>query len=242
MGDPLKQARIDLAAALRAAEALGFHEGVCNHFSVKAPGAADRFLVNPFGLHWREITASRLLLVDAEGRVLEGEGRVEKTALCIHTALHRRNPRAACVLHTHMPYATALAMTEGGELLPAGQNALRFYGDIAYDDAYNGLALDESEGDRIAAALGDKRVLFLANHGVIVVGKSVAAAFDDLYYLERAAQAQVLALSTGLPLRRVPDEIARRTFQEFTSTDSYAILHFEALKRLLAGVDPDYTA
>lgn len=242
MGDPLKQARIDLAAALRAAEALGFHEGVCNHFSVKAPGAADRFLVNPFGLHWREITASRLLLVDAEGRVLEGEGRVEKTALCIHTVLHRRNPRAACVLHTHMPYATALAMTEGGELLPAGQNALRFYGDIAYDDAYNGLALDESEGDRIAAALGDKRVLFLANHGVIVVGKSVAAAFDDLYYLERAAQAQVLAMSTGLPLRRVPDEIARRTFQEFTSTDSYAILHFEALKRLLAGADPDYTA
>lgn len=238
--DPIKQARVDLAAALRMAARLGLHEGVCNHFSVRAPGTHDRFLVNPFGLHWSEISASRLLLVDGGGAVLEGSGTVEKTALHIHTGIHRRHPRAACVLHTHQPYATALTLLQDGRLEPASQNALRFYGDVAYDDAYNGLALDESEGARIADALGDKRVLLLASHGVIVVGPSIARAFDDLYYLERACEAQVLAQSTGLPLRRVPDEVARATRQEFMSSDRYALAHFDAVKRILDRDEPGF--
>src|SRR5574338_1696148 len=158
-----RAARVDLAAAFRLAVRLDLHEGVCNHFSVMLPHTG-RFLLNRYGLHWSEVTASNLLALDAEGNVLEGEGEFEKTAFWIHSRIHRAHPRAACVLHTHMPYATALALLEGGRLEMVEQNALRFHGDISYDDEYNGLVVDNAEGDRLAAALGDKRVMFLANH------------------------------------------------------------------------------
>jgi ribulose-5-phosphate 4-epimerase/fuculose-1-phosphate aldolase len=239
--DPVQQARIDLAAAFRMAGRLGFHEGTCNHFSIKLPGAEDRYLINPFGLHFAEIRARDLLVVDAEGRVVEGERSVEATAFFIHSRLHRAKADAVCVLHAHMPYATALTMIEGGRLEPAHQNALRFYGSIAYDELYNGLALDDAEGDRIVRCLGGARVLFHANHGVLVTGPTVAEAFDDLYYLERAAQAQVLAMSTGRPLRLVPEAVARSTAADFArDRPLYATAHFAALKRLLAAEDPSF--
>src|SRR5437868_10634317 len=170
-----RAARVDLAAAFRLAVRMEFHEGVCNHFSLMLPDG--RFLLNRYGLHWSEVTASNLLALDAHGKILEGEGSFEKTAFYIHSRIHLAHPRAACVLHTHMPYATSLTLLEGGRLEMAEQNALRFHGDIAYDDIYNGLVVDNAEGDRLAAALGDKRVLFLASHGVIVAGESVAEAF-----------------------------------------------------------------
>ena len=161
--------RVDLAAAFRLAVRLDLHEGVCNHFSVMLPDG-KRFLLNRYGLHWSEVTASNLLALDAAGKVLEGEGEFEKTAFYIHSRIHLANPRATCVLHTHMPYATALTLLEGGRLEMVEQNALRFHDDIAYDDTYNGLVVDNAEGDRLARVLGSKRVMFLANHGVIVVG------------------------------------------------------------------------
>lgn len=228
----VQQARVDLAAALRLAVRFGMHEGICNHFSLMLPGT-DCFLLNPYGRHWSEIRASELLVVDAQGRVIEGEGEAEATAFYIHSRIHFTNPRATCVLHTHMPYATALTMIENGGLEWANQTALNFYDDVAYDRQYNGLVLDDREGDRIAAALGDKRVLFLANHGVIVIGRSVGEAFDDLYYLERACQAQVIAMSTGRPLLRIPDEIARTINANSTERMRMGKLHFQALKRLL---------
>lgn len=237
--EDVRQARIDLAAALRMAVRTGMHEGICNHFSVMLPGN-DCFLLNPYGLHWSEIRASDLLVVDEKGRVLEGEGEAEATAFYIHSRIHFANPRATCVLHTHMPYATALTMIEGGCLEWAGQTAVLFYDDVAYDRAYNGLVLDDSEGDRIAAALGDKRVLFLANHGVIVVGRSVAEAFNDLYYLERACQAQVLAMSTGRKLLEVPRNVAEGMNANSTEWSRQGRLHFAALKRLLDRDEPDY--
>lgn len=239
-GDAIREARIDLAAAFRLAVRFGLHEGICNHFSLMLPGAEDCFLLNRYGLHWSEITASNLLVVDGEGRVLEGEGEAERTAFYIHSRIHRANPRAVCVLHTHMPYATALTSIRGTRLEPISQNALRYYDDVAYDDLYNGLVHDNAEGDRLAAALGDKRVLFLANHGVIVVGRTVAEAFDDLYYLERACQVQVLAMSTGRPLRPVPEEVARTTFGNMSGGGEFARIHFDALKRLLDRDEPDY--
>ena len=234
MSDTHRQARTDLAAALRLAARMGLHEGICNHFSYAVPGGEDHFLLNPHGLHWSEIRAGDLLLVDATGKVLEGGGKAEVSAICIHAPLHRRHPRGRCVLHTHMPYATALTAIEDGRLEPVIQNALRFYGDVAYDRDYGGLAQDVDEGERIARAMGDKRVLFMANHGIIVVGDSIAAAFDDLYYLERACQTQVLAMSTGRPLKRISDNLAATAFAEWAGREgSYARAHFEALKRLL---------
>ncbi len=241
--EEMRQAREDLAAAFQLAVKYGFHEGICNHFSLMLPGTADRFLLNSYGYHFSEVTTSNLLLVDAEGNLVEGEGEgvVEKTAFYIHSRIHVSQPHAQCILHTHMPYATALTMIEGGRLEPANQNALRFYGQIAYDDNYNGLVLDNAEGDRIVNALGDKKVLFLGNHGVIVVGRSVAEAFDSLYYLERACEAQVLAMSTHRPLRLVSRDIAQKTMEQIAvESEVSAPQHFAALKRLLTAAGSNF--
>jgi ribulose-5-phosphate 4-epimerase/fuculose-1-phosphate aldolase len=236
-----RAARVDLAAAFRLAVRLDLHEGVCNHFTLMLPDG-KRFLLNPYGLHWSEVTASNLLALDADGKVLEGEGEFEKTAFYIHSRIHLHNPRAACVLHTHMPYATALTLLENGRLEMVEQNALRFHDDIAYDDTYNGLVVDNAEGDRLARVLGGKRVLFLANHGVIAVGPSVAEAFDLLYYLERACRLQVLARSTGGRLRSVRPEVVRETYRMILAdTPKYAGAHFTALKRILDREEPDYS-
>src|SRR5436190_18050855 len=232
--------RVDLAAAFRLAVRLDLHEGVCNHFSVMLPGG--RFLLNAYGLHWSEVTASNLLTLDAQGSVLAGDGEYEKTAFYIHSRIHLANPHAACVLHTHMPHATALTLLEGARLEMVEHNALRFHDDIAYDDIYNGLVVDNAEGDRLARVLGTKRVLFLANHGVIVVGPSVAEAFDTLYYRERACRLQVLARGTGLPFRKVRSEVVRETYRMIAAdTPKYAGAHFEALKRILAREEPGYS-
>ncbi len=240
MDDALTQARIDLAAALRLAARFDLNEGICNHFSYAPPQRPGTFLVNPFGIHWSQLTASDLLLVGNDGSVLEGEGELEITAFCIHSRIHMENPRAACVLHTHMPYATALTSLEDTPLEPISQNALRYYNDVAYDGSYNGLATAVDEGERMARALGDKRVLFLANHGVVVIGPNIARAFEDLYYLERACKVQVLAQSTGRPLRRVSDNIAGATFKSPEKQQHYADAHFAALKRLLDAEDRSY--
>ncbi len=237
--DAVRQARIDLAAALRLAVRFGLNEGIDNHFTVMLPGAEDRFLLHPFGFHWSELTASDLIVVDYEGRTVEGEGEAESTAFHIHSRIHKASPRAGCVLHTHMPHATALTMVEGGRLEPAHQNALRFYDDVAYDDSFNGLVFDIDEGDRLARCLAEKRVLFCGNHGVIVIGRTVSEAFDDLYFLERACQVQILAMSTGRALRNVKDEVAKATFGN-CDMGQYAHQHFSALKRLLDRDEPDY--
>jgi ribulose-5-phosphate 4-epimerase/fuculose-1-phosphate aldolase len=236
----LARLRFDLACALRWAARYELHEGICNHFSVRLPASADRFLINPQGMHWAEITAGDLLIVDVEGRLVEGRHSVEPTAFFIHSQIHRAIPDAACVMHTHMPYATALTIVEEGRLEWASQSGLRFHGRVAYEEAYNGLALDAQEGERLAGKLAQASVLFLANHGVIVHGASVAQAFDDLYYLERACKLQVLAQSTGKRLRIVPDEIAAHTARQMAAEAQQAALHLEALKRILDRETPEW--
>jgi ribulose-5-phosphate 4-epimerase/fuculose-1-phosphate aldolase len=235
------EARRDLVAALRSAERLGLSEGVCNHFSLAVPGRSGRFLINPQGLHWSEVTPADLVIVDSKGNHVAGRHKVEPTAFFIHGCIHRAHPRARCVLHTHMPYATTLTTIEGGELAWASQNALRFHGRVAYDDAYNGLALSAAEGDRMAARMRDADVLFLANHGVIVCGPSVAYAFDDLYYLERACLLQVLAHGTGKALRIVPEGVARETRAQMDAERQQSELHLAALKRLLDRDQPGWS-
>ncbi len=223
--------RADLALALRAAAHHGLSEGVCNHFSVELPDASGRFLLNPQGLLWSEIGADDIVLVDADGTVLAGRHPVESTAMFIHAAVHRIAGKA-CVLHTHMPYATALTLTRSRALdTTLSQNAMRFYGRLAIDAHYNGLALDASEGERIATAMQGADVAFLGNHGVVVCGQRMDYAYDDLYYLERACMAQVLALSTGLPLLPVGAEVAALVAQQSMSERLQSELFFEALRR-----------
>ena len=227
--------RADLALALRAAAHHGLSEGVCNHFSVAVPGSAgqgERFLLNPRGLHWSEVQADDIVLVDVDGRVLQGRHPVEPTALFIHAAVHRI-ARKAVVLHTHMPYATALTLTAARTLdTTLSQTAMRFHGRVAVDAQYNGLALDMVEGERIAHAMNGADVVFLGNHGVIVCGERVDYAYDDLYYLERACQAEVLARSTGLLLQPTDPALAAQVAAQSNGERLQSELFFQALRRM----------
>jgi len=225
--------RNDLALALRAAAHHGLGEGVCNHFSLALPQRPEWFLLNPRGLHWSEVQGHDIVLVDGDGRCLAGTHAVEPTAMFIHAAVHRIAGKA-CVMHTHMPYATALTLTEPCGLdTTLSQNAMRFHGRIALDTQYNGLALDAAEGVRIARAMQGADVAFLANHGVIVCGERVGWAFDDLYYLERACLHQVLAQSTGRPLRPVQAELAARVAAQTAGERTQSDLFFASLRRTL---------
>lgn len=238
--DPVTQARLDLTTALRSAARHGLNEGVCNHFSMVVPGRTDLFLVNPQGLHWSEITPSDLVMADGDGNVIEGSYPVEPTAFYIHARIHAGNPKAAVVLHTHMPHATALTSIRDGRIEMCTQNAFRYWNRIAYDNDYAGLALSNAEGDRMCRVMGDKDILFLRNHGVIVSGPTVAQAYDDLYYLERAAMVQVLAMQAGGPLHVVDEAFARHTAGQMAGESQQSLLHFESLKRLLDRDEPGW--
>lgn len=242
MSHSVREARIDLAAAYRLADRFGLNEGINNHFTARVPDEKDRFLVIPHGLHWTEVKASRLLVADGEGRIHEGDGEVEPSALFIHSRILAARPDANCVMHTHQTYATTLSTLDGGRLLPISQNALRFHHRVAYDDTYQGAADHAEEGERLAACMGDKAILFHASHGVVVVGESVARGFDDLYFLERACQVQILAQSTGAVLRRIPDAVAAGYVRDDRPNNlrKQAREHFAALKRVLHRESPDY--
>ncbi|KQP12254.1 aldolase [Pseudorhodoferax sp. Leaf267] len=230
---PVQRLRDDLALALRAAAHHGLAEGVCNHFSIELPDGTGRFLLNPRGLLWSEVQGDDIVLVDGEGNALAGRHAVEPTAMFIHAAIHRLCGQA-CVLHTHMPYATALTLTSDRLLdTTLSQNAMRFHGRAAADTHYNGLALDASEGERIARAMGGADVAFLGNHGVVVCGARIDHAYDDLYYLERACMAQVIAQSTGRALVPVDAAIALQVRDQTLGERLQSELFFEALRRTL---------
>lgn len=230
---PVQQLRADLALALRAAAFHGLAEGVCNHFSIELPDASGRFLLNPRGLMWSEVEADDVVMVNAQGERLAGFHQVEPTAMFIHAAIHRLC-RQACVLHTHMPYATSLTLTTQRMLdTTLSQNAMRFHGRTAADAHYNGLALDEREGERIARVMGGADVAFLGNHGVVVCGPRMDYAYDDLYYLERACEAEVLARATGRKLAPASEALAARVAAQTLGERLQSQLFFEALRRKL---------
>jgi ribulose-5-phosphate 4-epimerase/fuculose-1-phosphate aldolase len=231
----LKKLRRELAAALRLAAKFELNEGICNHFSVAVPGKAERYLINPYGIHWAEMRPDDLLLIDGEGGILEGWGEVEASARNIHIAGHRANPNHAAILHVHSPHATALMMLDGGKLEMAHQTACRFLGRMAHQ-SFGGVAATYEEGERIAEAQKanpQADIIFLEHHGVSIGGPSVALAFDDLYYLERACRQQILAQSTGLPLKLMSDDQARDTARSWMQGMTYyADKHFAALMRI----------
>ena len=240
------QARVDLAAAHRLAVIHDLSEGIFNHFTLAVPGRTDRYYQIPFGLHWSEVTASCLMEVGYDGEVLSGQGEVERSAFCIHAPIHRLVPQHACVLHTHMPFASALARLDDPRIEAIGQTEIGFLDIVTYDRDYTGLALDPAEGERLASVIGsDKKILIMANHGVLACGESVAEAYDLLYYLERACQVQLYAMWTGRRLKQVAPEIVAHTQRQYADLPIYGERpacehHFAALKRLLNRREPDY--
>jgi ribulose-5-phosphate 4-epimerase/fuculose-1-phosphate aldolase len=231
--DVVLRLRSDLALALRAAAHHGLAEGVCNHFSIELPDRSGRFLLNPRGLLWSEVQADDIVMIDTDGSKLAGRHAIEPTAMFIHAAIHRLCAKA-CVLHTHMPYATALTLTVDRCLdTTLSQNAMRFHGRVAADAHYNGLALDAFEGERIAGVMKDAVAVFLGNHGVVVCGDRIDHAYDDLYYLERACMSQVLAQSTGRPLAPADASVAERVRDQSLGERLQSELMFEALRRTL---------
>ena len=238
-----QQARVDLAAAFRSAARLNLHESIANHFSVAVSDDGRQFLLNPVGRHFSRMRASELLLLNVDDPdTLQGPDAPDPTAWYLHAELHQRLPQARCILHTHMANATALCCLLDFEFLMLDQNACRFYRRIAYDRHYSGMALDASEGQRVAQLMGtDKSVMFMGNHGVIVVAPSVAQAFDELYYLEKAAQVQLLALSTGRPLAVLSDTVASQVAAQWNDYPTpFSKQHFSELKSILDQYEADY--
>jgi ribulose-5-phosphate 4-epimerase/fuculose-1-phosphate aldolase len=242
------QARVDLAAAHRLAFMHGFNEGIFNHLTFVVPGRSDRYYQIPFGMHWSEVTASSFMEVGIDdGEVKRGEGEVERSCYCIHAPIHKALPQAKAVFHTHMPYASALTRLEDPRIKEIGQTEVGMSGEIAYDDEYTGPALDPAEGARLAHVIGDKTILFMANHGISTVGETVADAYDRLYYIERAAQVQIYAMWTGQPLKKLPDAVVEKTRRDIGGASLYkgptpAQRHFDALKRILDRKEPDYAS
>ncbi len=245
LADAQWQARVDLAAAHRLCVMEGFHEGIFNHLTLRVPGYNDRYYQIPFGLHWSEVTASCLMEVGYDGTLLAGEGEIERSAYCIHAPLHRLLPDGAAVFHTHQPYASALARLEDPRILPIGQTELGIMMVTGYDFEYDGPAFDPAEGERLAGVIGDKKVLMMAGHGIATVGRSVAEAYDLLYYSERVAQVQLLAMSSGRPLKMLPEDVIEKTYAVYRKGEKYGgrspyHWHFDALKRILDKQQPDY--
>ena len=235
------QERVDLAAAFRLAEHFNWHEAIANHFSLAVSPDGKRFLMNPRWRHFSRIKASDLLLLDADDReTMNRPDAPDETAWCIHGRIHALLPHARCVLHVHPPYATALAALADPEIKPVDQNTARFYNRVAYDLGFEGMAMSDDEGERLANVLGNRKTMMMGNHGVLVAAASVAEAFDELYYLERACQTLVLAYSTGKPLNVMSDMVAQRTAEGWDHYADSAFTHFEEMKKVLDRKDPSY--
>jgi ribulose-5-phosphate 4-epimerase/fuculose-1-phosphate aldolase len=241
--DPVVQAKVQLAAAHRLAVLDELDEGIDNHFTVAVPGCEGQYLILPFGKHWSEARASDMIVFDESGKTLEGEGVVELSAQCIHAPIHRITG-AHVVLHTHQTWALALNMLEDNRMLPATQTAAFYHGMIAYDDTYQGTADFLSEGERLAALMGKKPIVFMKNHGVLVVGGNIAQAYRRLYKLERICRTQVLAMGSGRPLSLLSDEIIAQV-QAPAPDDRHSKaerdrLYFEAMMRVVDRELPGY--
>jgi len=241
--DPVKEAKIHLAAAHRLAVFHELEEGIDNHFTVTVPGRDDRYLILPFGLHWSEARASDMIVWDESGATLDGEGLFELSAQFIPAPIHRITGTRV-VLHTHQPWALALNMLDNNRLLPANQTAAFFHGHIAYDDTYAGTADTLEEGERLAKLMGDKHVMFMKNHGVLVVGDTIAQAYKKLYFLERVCRTQVLAMGTGKPLNVLSDDVVAQVqsppVDDRHSRSERQRLFFEAMMRVLDRENPGY--
>ncbi len=229
-----RQLRVDLAAAFHLAVEFGWNESVGNHFSAAVSGDGRHFIMNRKWAHFGEVTASSLQQLDSrDSSIMESDEAPDVSAWSIHGAIHASRSDARVVLHLHPPYATAIASLDDPSILPVDQNTARFFGKVATDFGYDGIAGEEHEGRRIAEQLGDKNILMMGNHGILIINRTVAHAFEDLYFLERACQTLVLAYSTRQKLNVMSDNLAQKTAESWMPFEDSALAHFAALKRRL---------
>ena len=236
-----QELREDLASAFRLIAHSGMTDMVFTHLSVRLPGAGHRFLVNPYGMLFEEITASSLVTVDADGEPLQPTAwPVNPAGFVIHSALHRGAPDANCVMHTHTLAGMAVAAQTGG-ILPLNQISTEFHGRVAIHD-YEGIAADDNlaERERLVADMGAMPCMILRHHGLLTVGRTVAEAFYWMYYLEMACRIQVTAQGTGAPLSLPPAQLVQRTARQFGGSANKGWLPWQALRRKLDREQPDY--
>ncbi len=227
--------RVDMAAAFRWTARLNLHEAVANHFSLAVNPEGTRFLINPNGRHFSRITASSLVEIDAlDPDTMARPDAPDPTAWGLHGSIHRALPHARCLMHVHSIHATVLASLADSLLPPIDQNSAMFFRRQVVDGHYGGMAFEE-EGARCAALLADPKIttMIMGNHGVLVVGRTVAETFNRLYYFERAAETYIRALQTGRPLRVLPDAVAEKTAQEWEAYPGLAENHLSELKAIL---------
>jgi ribulose-5-phosphate 4-epimerase/fuculose-1-phosphate aldolase len=238
---PIEILRIDLAAALRLCVQFGWEEAVGNHFSAATSADGKRFLLNPRWRHFSTITASCLQEWDsAQADVMNTASAPDPSAWCLHGTLHREVPEARVLLHCHPPYLSALMALKSPDLLPVDQNSARFFERTAIDHEYGGLADDAVEAKRVARLLKTAPIVLMGNHGVMVSAATVAMAFDELYFLERAARTLLWAYQSGQPLAVLSPAVARRTRDGWGAYAGAAVSHFEHLKSQLALADPNF--
>lgn len=238
--DPDYDHRVNLACAFRWAFRLDMHESVANHFSLSVSEDGSRFLINPNGRHFSRIRASELLLVDAhDHNTMQAKDAPDPTAWGLHGSLHRHCPHARCVLHAHPTYSTVLASLADSTMLAIDQNSARFYNRVVIDDSFDGMAFAQ-EGERCAKLLGNNKIMIMGNHGILVVAPSVAEAFDDLYYFERAAKNLVLAYGSGKPVKLLSAQTAEKTARQWEGYQGLAQKHFSELQAILDEEEPDY--
>tara|TARA_B100001059_G_scaffold231726_1_gene268147 strand:- start:1552 stop:2217 length:666 start_codon:yes stop_codon:yes gene_type:complete len=219
------------------------HEAVANHFSLAVNADGSEFLINPNQMHFSKIKASDLLVIDAnDPETLEGPNAPDITAWGLHSAIHRHCPHARCAMHVHPMFSTVLASLADSRLLPIDQNTATFFNRYVIDNSYGGLALEE-EGERCAQLLQDpkKTVMIMGNHGIMVIGKSVAETFNRMYYFERAAETYIRALQTGQKLRILSDTIAEKTASEVDQYPEQSDRHLAELKEILDSEHSDYS-
>lgn len=236
------QERVDLAAAFRWTERLNMHEGVSNHFSMATNDEGTKFLMNRNQVHFSRIRASDLLELDANNPdTLSGPDAPDPTAWGLHGGIHRHCPHARCAMHVHSIHATVLASLADSRLLPIDQNCATFFNRYVIDDGYGGLAF-EDEGKRCAALLTDPKckVMIMGNHGIMIIGDTVADTFNRMYFFERAAETYIRALQTGQPLRVLPDDIAEKTARELEEYPEQAERHLGELKAILDDEGSNY--
>jgi ribulose-5-phosphate 4-epimerase/fuculose-1-phosphate aldolase len=236
-----QRARVELAACYRLVAHYRMTDLIYTHISARVPGRSPRFLINPYGLMFEEITASNLVTVTLDGALVDdpaGFG-INPAGFVIHSAIHRARHDVGCVIHTHTAAGLAIAAQKHG-LLPLTQHAMRFTGRLAYHD-YEGVALDLPEQRRLVRDLGQRNAMILRNHGLLTCGATVAEAFDLIYYLERACQAQVGAMAGGAALSIPKQAVARKVARQFARPGRSAPGNaWSALLRLLDRIDPSY--